>query len=249
LHQLSLVCYIVLFINGICRCREAGRRSYAMAHPQNSEMAGNPRTAPGVLAGNRINHQSEERDTSPAANRDQLRMTREAIEGCCKGLRESQKKLYELYYAYGMSITLRYSDSRDQAAGMLNDAFMKVFDNIRRYDRERPFRPWFRQVVVNTAINEYHRNNRNREEPGLSAVQQGLATPETITSGISYNEIIGMVQQLTPAYRAVFNLHVIDGYSHEEIAGILGISAGTSKSNLAKAKRNLRSMLENHLTG
>jgi RNA polymerase sigma factor (sigma-70 family) len=179
---------------------------------------------------------------------NQSQVSGDIIEGCRKGHRSSQKALYEMYYAYGMSITLRYAGNRDQAAGILNDAFMKVFENIIKFDRERPFTPWFRQILINTAINHYHKNSRFREDPDLAISQQNLAVEETITSGISYDEIIAMVQKLTPAYRTVFNLFVIEGFTHEEIAGILGITAGTSKSNLAKAKRNLRAMLERNLT-
>lgn len=153
-----------------------------------------------------------------------------------------------MYYAYGMSITLRYADSRDEAATILNDAFMKVFDNIHRYDISRPFKPWFRQIVIHTAINHYHKNRKRRQREQFNLEEKNLSEPESISSGISYREMIAMVQQLTPAYRTVFNLHVIEGYTHEEIANQLGIAPGTSKSNLAKAKRNLRDMLEKNLT-
>ncbi|MEX0994152.1 MAG: RNA polymerase sigma factor [Balneolaceae bacterium] len=168
----------------------------------------------------------------------------EIIKGCRKRRRKSQKKLYRMYYAYGMSITLRYTDSREQAAEVLNDSFMKVFDNIRKYDNSRPFKPWFRKIVINTAINHYHKQKKKRERIELEISEKYLALEETITSGISYQEIIEMVQQLTPAYRTVFNLHVIEGFTHEEIAERLGIAVGTSKSNLAKAKKNLRVILE-----
>jgi len=153
-----------------------------------------------------------------------------------------------MFYAYGMSITLRYADSRDQAAAILNDAFMKVFANIKKFDTERPFKPWLRRIIVNTAINHYHKHKKIREWEDLEAAERELGREETVTSGISYEEIIEMVQELTPAYRTVFNLYVIEGFKHREIAEILNISVGTSKSNLAKAKRNLQSILEKNLT-
>lgn len=152
-----------------------------------------------------------------------------------------------MFYAYGMSITLRYADSRDQAAAILNDAFMKVFANIKKYDLDRPFKPWLRKIIVNTAINHYHKNKKSREWEDLEVAESELGRKEAITSGISYEEIISMVQELTPAYRTVFNLYVIEGFKHKEIAEILGISVGTSKSNLSKAKRNLQSILEKNL--
>lgn len=169
------------------------------------------------------------------------------LNGCRKRRRDSQKELYEMFYAYGMSITLRYADSREQAASILNDAFIKVFDNIKKYDSERPFRPWLRKIVVNTAIDHYHKNKKIPVWEELDMNQIKMSDDETITSGMSYQEIIGLVQQLSPAYRTVFNLYVIEGFTHEEIAGMLGISVGTSKSNLAKAKKNLRILVEENL--
>lgn len=173
-------------------------------------------------------------------------MIREIINGCRKQQRDSQKQLYQRFYGYGMSITLRYAQSRDEAAAILNDAFMKVFTNIDQYDMNRPFKPWLRQIIVHTAINYFHKHKNDPEQEVLDAARHKLNNKETITSGISYDEIIEMVQQLSPAYRTVFNLHVIEGYKHKEIAEMLGISEGTSKSNLSKARQNLQSILEQH---
>lgn len=152
-----------------------------------------------------------------------------------------------MFYAYGLSITLRYADSRNEAIEILNDAFMKVFENIRKYNEHQLFKPWLRQIIVNTAINHFHKNKKIRAWESLDEAGDEMAAEETIISGINYNEIVEMVQQLTPAYRTVFNLYVIEGFKHEEIADKLGISVGTSKSNLSKAKRNLRFLLEKKL--
>lgn len=149
-----------------------------------------------------------------------------------------------MFYAYGMSISLRYADSREQAAEVLNDAFMKVFTNINKYDTNRPFKPWLRQIIVNTAINRYHKNQKSVQEVDLESVQHKTAKDETVLSGMSYDEIIEMVQQLSPAYRTVFNLYVVEGFKHKEIADMLDIAVGTSKSNLAKAKQNLQTIVE-----
>jgi RNA polymerase sigma-70 factor (ECF subfamily) len=173
-----------------------------------------------------------------------MKVIEETIKGCRKRHRTSQKELYKMFYAYGMSITLRYADSRDQAAEILNDAFMKAFTNISSYDLSRPFKPWLRQIIVNTAINHYHRTKNERKWEDLEAVRELRSKEEAIISGISYQEIIDLVQQLTPAYRTVFNLYVIEGYNHREIAEKLGIAEGTSKSNLSKAKKNLQVLLE-----
>lgn len=143
-----------------------------------------------------------------------------------------------------MSITLRYTESRGEAAEILNDAFMKVFKNIKQYDTNRPFKPWLRQIILNTAINHYHKTKEYRQVDEIDFTENSLPKDEEIISGISYDEIIEMVQELSPAYRTVFNLYVIEGFKHREIADMLDIAVGTSKSNLAKAKRNLQSILE-----
>lgn len=175
-------------------------------------------------------------------------MLNNIIKGCRKRRRKSQKKLYKMFYAYGMSITLRYAESRDEAAEILNDAFMKVFTNIKSYDSERPFKPWLRRIIINTAINHYHRNKDYHQMDDVDIAGQNLSREEHVISGISYDEIIDMVQQLTPAYRTVFNLYVIEGFKHKEIAEMLDIAEGTSKSNLSKAKKNLQAILEKNFT-
>jgi RNA polymerase sigma factor (sigma-70 family) len=164
------------------------------------------------------------------------------LKGCRNGQRESQKLLYEEFYAYSMSVCLRYADDRDEAAAILNDGFMKIFTNIKQFDLSKPLKPWLRRVMVNTAINRYKEKQREtRAEEMQWAIQEAEA--ESIISGISYQEIIGMLHKLPPAYRTIFNLHVIEGYKHEEIAKMLSITVGTSKSNLFKAKESLRKIL------
>jgi RNA polymerase sigma factor (sigma-70 family) len=164
--------------------------------------------------------------------------------GCQKQNRESQKLLYEEFYAYGISICLRYSDSRDEAAEILNDGFMKIFGNIKKFDLSKPFQPWLRKILVNTAINSYHQKQRMIHAEDIEHAGNA-ADPESILSGISFQEIVTMLRRLPPAYRTVFNLYVIEGYKHEEIANMLGISVGTSKSNLFKAKELLKKILNN----
>ncbi|HKL18114.1 MAG TPA: RNA polymerase sigma factor [Halalkalibaculum sp.] len=175
-------------------------------------------------------------------------MLDKTIKGCCKRRRKSQKKLYKMFYAYGMSITLRYAESRDEAAEILNDAFMKVFTNIKDFNSDKPFKPWLRRIIINTAINHYHKNKQYREMDSVDIAEESLGKSEKIIPGISYEEIIEMVQQLSPAYRTVFNLFVIEGFKHREIAEMLDIAVGTSKSNLAKAKKNLQAILEKNFT-
>ncbi len=164
------------------------------------------------------------------------------LAGCREMRRESQKLLYQEFYSYGMSICLRYADNRDEAAEILNDGFMKIFQNIKRFDLARPFKPWLRKIMVNTSINHYHQKQRALKLEEIENARH-RSEQESILSGISYQEIIIMLQKLPPAYRTVFNLYVIEGYKHEEIASMLGVSTGTSKSNLFKAKEHLKRIL------
>lgn len=162
--------------------------------------------------------------------------------GCKKQHRDSQKMLYEEFYAYGMSICLRYADTRDEAAEILNDGFLKIFNNIKQFDMGKPLKPWLRKIMINTAINHYHKKQRDIQAEQIEQAKQS-SEAESILSGISYQEIISMLHKLPPAYRTVFNLYAIEGYKHEEIAKMLGITVGTSKSNLFKAKESLRTIL------
>lgn len=167
---------------------------------------------------------------------------RPLLEGCLSAHRESQKLLYQHYYSYGMSISLRYASNRDEASEILNDAFMKIFTNLNKFDLKKPFKPWLRKIMVNTAINYYHKKQREMHVEEMQNAKNE-SDKEKILSGISYQEVIALLQKLPPAYRTVFNLYVIEGYTHEEIASMLNIAAGTSKSNLFKAKEQLKIIL------
>lgn len=164
------------------------------------------------------------------------------LEGCARADRLSQKLLYQEFYKYGMSISLRYANSRDEASEILNDGFMKIFGNLRQFDLTKPFKPWLRKIIVNTAINHYHRKQREIQSEEMHKAKDETDS-EKILSGISYQEVIALLQKLPVAYRTVFNLYVIEGYTHEEIANMLNIATGTSKSHLFKAREQLKVIL------
>jgi RNA polymerase sigma factor (sigma-70 family) len=164
------------------------------------------------------------------------------LKGCLKNDRKSQKMFYEHFYAYGMSICLRYTNSRSEATEVLNEAFMKIFTKLEMYDVQKSLKGWIRRILINTSIDYYRQNHRHSESEDIDNAVHVSATESTL-SNISYNEIINEIQELTPAYRNVFNLYVIDGYKHEEIAEQLGISVGTSKSNLSRARAILQQRL------
>ncbi|MEM9544639.1 MAG: RNA polymerase sigma factor [Bacteroidota bacterium] len=168
------------------------------------------------------------------------------LKGCKKRNRNSQHELYKLFYAYGMSISIRYVKKEDEAIHVLNDSFMKVFTRIQKYNDQYDFKPWFRKIVVNTSI-DYMKKQKQLQMKSQIEDAKHISDREDILSRIGYKELINLVQSLSTAYRTVFNMYVIDGYKHDEIAKTLNISVGTSKSNLSKARAQLRDMITQQL--
>lgn len=167
----------------------------------------------------------------------------ELREGCIRGDAGSQKKLYYDFYGFAMAICLRYASDRDEASEILNQGFYKVLTNLSRYDQNKPFLPWLGRVMTNTGIDHYRSQLRHPDTDDISEMEIYGENP-AIDSKLNYEDLIKMVQALPPGYRAVFNLYAIDGYTHEEISVQLGISTGTSKSNLFKARQKLIAMLD-----
>jgi RNA polymerase sigma-70 factor (ECF subfamily) len=171
------------------------------------------------------------------------------IERCALNNRESQKKLYTSFYGYAMAVCDRYTNNQDDAVEILNDGFLKVFKEIYRYkpaytDVVSSFKGWLRKIMVYTAIDHFRKNHKHQFTTDLdNGVVQVASHAEDALDRISYEEIIRSIQDLTPGYRTVFNLFIIEGFTHEEISDKLGISIGTSKSNLAKARRQLQKIL------
>lgn len=167
----------------------------------------------------------------------------EILSGCRKQQRDAQHVLYRLYYPYAMSVAIRYVHNEATAISVVNDAFMKVFKHIKGFDEQQAFKPWFRKVLVNTSITQLQKQKKYLESSNMDEAKD-IADREEILSQINYQDLIGLVQSLTTAYRAVFNMYVIDGFHHDEIAKTLGITVSTSKSNLARARQKLREMLQ-----
>jgi RNA polymerase sigma factor (sigma-70 family) len=171
------------------------------------------------------------------------------LRGCTLNNRESQKKLYHSFYGFAVAVCDRYCNRSEDVSEILNDGFLKVFKEIHQFkpayaDVVSSFKGWLRKIMVYTAIDHFRKNNKHRHIAELDSTVIHLpATASTAIEKISYDEIIRFIQELSPAYRTVLNLFIIDGFSHEEIAGQLGISIGTSKSNLAKARKQLQKIL------
>ncbi|MCS7035673.1 MAG: RNA polymerase sigma factor [Saprospiraceae bacterium] len=156
--------------------------------------------------------------------------------------RWAQQALYEQHYGKMMGICLRYASSRDEALDLLHESFIKIFQNIHRYQPETSLGGWMRTIVINTCI-DYHRRNARRRTEDLEEAQTFSAGEPDALSRLSEQEILDAIQRLSPVYRAVFNLYVVEGYSHKEIAEALQITESTSRSNLLKARLKLQEYL------
>ena len=174
------------------------------------------------------------------------------IEGCTGGEPGSQRELYETFYNYALKICLRYTRDKENAMEIINDAFIKVFRKIQGFIcpadaalTTNYFKGWLKKIIVFTAIDHHRKEKEDFQFRELSD-EIAYSTRYSIhpMEDTTYDLLIAMIRSLPPAYRMVFNLYVIDGYSHKEICEIVGISESTSRSNLVKARELLRKMLK-----
>jgi RNA polymerase sigma factor (sigma-70 family) len=169
----------------------------------------------------------------------------ELIKGCIAGKREMQKQLYDRYAGKMLAICKRYAQTSFEAEDILQEAFIKVYTHIKDFKRDCPVEFWIRRIIINTAIKQQRGVMQisalsEEEQPGQ--VQQ----EEFIMANYGYEELLAMIQSLAPRYQLIFNLFAIEGYSHKEIAEMLDISEGTSKSQYSRARAILKNMLERH---
>lgn len=161
------------------------------------------------------------------------------LKGCKKGKRKYQEMLYKQFYAYVMSICLRYSYSREEAGEILNDSFMKIFENIKNYNADYSFKSWIRRIIINTAIDYLRKERKHKLCIEIDDTNQDFCD-ENVIDDLNVEEILKLLNELPDMYRTTFNLFEMEGYSHKEIAEILDISESTSRSNLTRAKKMLR---------
>ena len=165
------------------------------------------------------------------------------VQACVLRKRWAQKLIYEQYYSAMLGVCLRYASNQEDALDILHDGFIKVFKNIHRYEQGTSLNAWIRRLMINTSI-DYYRKLIKRRTENIDTVLDLKGKDVDAVSRCSEKEILGAVQSLTPAYRAVFNLYVLEGYSHKEIAVFLNISESTSRSNLVKARQKLKDFVE-----
>lgn len=163
------------------------------------------------------------------------------IAACRRGKPSSQLELYRYFYSYGMGICLRFAHNRESAQEMLNDGFLKVFLKIDQYDPSMAFKPWLRKIIVHAAVDHYRKYKQLNIERYQSTNDSSIYNEAL--DHLEYNDLLTIMQALPHAYRLVFNLYVVEGLPHAEIAEQLGISVGASKSNLARAREKIKQLL------
>lgn len=167
------------------------------------------------------------------------------VRGCVLKNEAAQKAVFDLYAGKMLGVCMRYARNYADAEDMLQDAFIKVFDKIKQFKGEGSFEGWIRKIVVNTALKKYTLIRYDKEIIGHEGVdaEHFFSTEQVAYSHLSEKELLQLINKLPDGYRFVFNMYVIEGYSHDEIATLLGIQSGTSRSQLAKARMLLQKQI------
>lgn len=169
----------------------------------------------------------------------------ELILHCKKGDRRAQAQLYRTYSGVLYGICLKYSNNKTEAEDNLHDSFMTIYEKIGQFSSKGSFEGWMKRITVNTVLQKY------RKEEYLSVVDENTAEEvilDTESDDIPLQTLLGYIQELPNKYRTTFNLYVLDGYTHKEIGELLGTTAGTSKSNLARARMLLKEKIETKIS-
>jgi len=172
----------------------------------------------------------------------------EIIRRCSEGDARAQELLYRRYFSFAMSLAVRYTCDEGDAMETVNDSFMKVLEKISEFDTTRSFKSWYGKIVVNSSIDRYRRNVKHASNIPLVDIGATEMIEPEIVSQLSAADIISLLGQLPENYRITFNLFEIEGYSHDEIAQMLGISESGSRSNLSRARKMLRELYIKNFT-
>jgi RNA polymerase sigma-70 factor (ECF subfamily) len=159
------------------------------------------------------------------------------IKGCLAGNRKDQELLYRRHSAKLYAVCLQYSGNDEEARDILQEGFIKIFENLHQYKHEGSFDGWLRRITVNTALERFRSRHNLYRVDDIDTIQEPDADPDNEDyAGLEANDLLEIIRELPPKYRMVFNLYAIEGYSHKEIGKLINISEGTSKSNLARAR-------------
>ncbi len=167
---------------------------------------------------------------------------KQLIQACIDENKAAQKRLYELYASKMYFVCLRYARHELEAQDMLQDGFIKVFDNLSQFKSNGSFEGWIRRIMVNTSLNYCRKSSFKQENIGIEDYQDKVVDSKAV-SRLSEMELLALIQKLPDGYRVVFNLYVIEGYSHKEIGEMLKITESTSRSQLAKSRKWMQKLL------
>lgn len=165
------------------------------------------------------------------------------IRGCIEGDPEMQKLLYDRFSSKMYGVCLRYTENTEDANDVMQEGFIKVYKSLPKFRSEGSFEGWIRRIFINTSIEHFRKKVKLYN---VAEVQENTIEDNELDAldSLATKDILNIVNQLSPGYKQVFNMHVVEGYSHKEIADILGITEGTSKSQLARAKGVLKKIIE-----
>jgi RNA polymerase sigma-70 factor (ECF subfamily) len=169
----------------------------------------------------------------------------EIVKGCMSGKRKSQEQLYSMFADEMFGVCKYYSKDYTDAEDTLHEGFMKVFQKIDQFKSTGSLAGWIRRIMINTALEKFRKRNQ-LYAIGDEVHNEGDINPDNVVSDLAAEDLIKLVRELSPQYRMVFNLYAIEGYSHKEIGEMMGISEGTSKSNLARARYILQEKVKKH---
>ena len=192
------------------------------------------------LFGNKVHLKNRERETGKAGNA----IVPEIIEQCKNGDRLAQKAVYDSLSSKMFAVCMRYMGDRDSAADILQDGFVTLFTKLDSYSGEGSFEGWARKIFVNTALMSLRKKDALKNSEDVDAAWHITSDDPSAIQKIGYNDLLEMVAALPPGFRTVFNMYIIEGYSHKEIAEMLGISETTSRSQLQRARVLLQSKIK-----
>ncbi len=175
-----------------------------------------------------------------------MKVETEIITACIRKDGKAEFELYRLCYSYLMSICLRYTNNREEAKEMLNMGFFKILTNLEKYQLETSFKAWVNKVMVNTLIDEYRKKKVHKEHVQYVEDYEKIEEDTQVNSALvkmDVEQIHTLIMKLPPVSQKVFNMYAIDGFSHKEIAEVLGITEGTSRWHLNFSRQKLQKMI------
>ena len=168
----------------------------------------------------------------------------ELIKGCLRENTTCQKEVFDRFASRMLGVCHRYARNSSDAEDILQDAFIKVFSKLGQYKFEGSFEGWIRRIVVNTALKKYSLVRYEKEFTGFDVQESQMVQADPVAySHLTEKDLLVLINSLPDGYRLIFNLYVIEGYQHEEIAAMLGIQPGTSRSQLVKARTMLQKQI------